>query len=50
MNPDLKDKISARLDKVCDKTAHIYNEKFFKSQSIVMNALDNVQARLFIDE
>jgi ubiquitin-activating enzyme E1 len=49
MNPDLKGKVEARLDKVCDETIEIYDENFFKSQSIVTNALDNVKARLFID-
>jgi molybdopterin/thiamine biosynthesis adenylyltransferase len=49
MNPGLKNHISARLDKIHDGTAHIYNEQFFKSQTIVTNALDNVQARLYID-
>jgi molybdopterin/thiamine biosynthesis adenylyltransferase len=49
MNSQLKEKVEARLDKVCDDTLAIYNEGFFKSQSIVTNALDNVKARLFID-
>jgi molybdopterin/thiamine biosynthesis adenylyltransferase len=49
MNSHLKDKVEARLDKVCDDTLAVYNESFFKSQSIVTNALDNVKARLFID-
>ena len=49
MNPHLKGKVEARLDKVCDETIEIYDENFFKSQSIVTNALDNVKARLFID-
>jgi molybdopterin/thiamine biosynthesis adenylyltransferase len=42
MNPDLKGHIIARLDKIHDSTAHIYNEEFFKSMTIVTNALDNV--------
>jgi molybdopterin/thiamine biosynthesis adenylyltransferase len=49
MNPHLKGRIEARLDKVCDQTIATYNEKFFKSQTIVTNALDNIQARIFID-
>ena len=49
MNPQLKDRIEARLEKVCDDTINSYNENFFKSQTIVTNALDNVKARLFID-
>lgn len=42
MNPDLKGHIDARLDKIHDGTAEIYNESFYKNQSIVTNALDNV--------
>ena len=49
MNPDMKGHIEARLDKIHDGTAHIYDEEFFKDQTIVTNALDNVQARLYID-
>lgn len=49
MNPNLKAHISARLDKIHDATAHIYNEQFFREQTIVTNALDNVAARLYID-
>ena len=49
MNPHLKHHISARLDKIHDGTGHIYNEAFFKAQTIVTNALDNVAARLYID-
>jgi molybdopterin/thiamine biosynthesis adenylyltransferase len=42
MNPKLKNKIEARLDKIHDGTSHIYNEQFFCDQTIVTNALDNV--------
>mgnify|MGYP000471609883 CR=1 FL=1 len=42
MNPSMKGHISARLDKIHDGTADIYSELFFKSQTIVTNALDNV--------
>lgn len=49
MNPELKHHIQARLDKIHDGTAHIYNEEFFKQLTIVTNGLDNVQARLYID-
>ena len=49
MNPDLKGRISARLDKVHKTTEHIYSEEFYRKQTIVANALDNVAARLFID-
>ncbi len=49
MNPHLKNHIEARLDKIHDGTANIYNEEFFEDQTVVTNALDNVQARLYID-
>ena len=42
MNPQLRNHISARLDKIHDGTSHIYDESFFKAQTIVTNALDNV--------
>ena len=42
MNPDLIDKITARLDKVCPETESVYSNQFFQSLSIVTNALDNV--------
>lgn len=29
MNPDLQNKIIARLDKICDETEHIYNDNFY---------------------
>ena len=49
MNPNLKGHIDARLDKVHADTVSTYSEAFFKSQQVVANALDNVQARMFID-
>lgn len=49
MNPDLKGNIIARLDKVCEATNHIYTDKFFEDTTVVTNALDNVQARKYID-
>jgi len=50
MNPGLKSHISARLDKVFDGSAHIFTNEFFEDLSIVTNALDNVKARLYIDQ
>lgn len=49
MNPGLKLKIDAWTDKVCDTTQHIFTEKFFATQDIVVNALDNVKARRYMD-
>jgi len=49
MNPLLKGHIEARLDKVCEDTAGIYTDNFFESLSLVANALDNVNARRYVD-
>ena len=49
MNPTLKGKVSARTDKVSEDTSNVYNDKFFEVLNVVMNALDNVQARRYID-
>lgn len=49
MNHKLQGHISARLDKIHDGTADIYTEEFYAEQTIVTNALDNVQARLYLD-
>lgn len=49
MNNDLKDHIVARLDKVHDETSHIFTDSFFESLTIVANALDNVNARRYMD-
>lgn len=50
MNKELQGNIIARLDKVCDATEHIFTPKFFEDTTVVTNALDNVQARLYIDQ
>ena len=39
----------ARLDKVHEGSANIFTDKFFEDLTIVTNALDNVQARKYID-
>lgn len=49
MNPCLKGHIQARLDKVCDATENIYSDKFYEGLTVVANALDNVQARQYVD-
>ena len=49
MNPRLKGHIKARLDKVCEGTKDIYNNEFFEDQTIIANALDNVEARRYVD-
>jgi molybdopterin/thiamine biosynthesis adenylyltransferase len=50
MNSELKNNIIARLDKVCPATANVFTDQFFEELTIVTNALDNVQARLYIDQ
>ncbi|KAJ7781530.1 ubiquitin activating enzyme [Mycena metata] len=50
MNPDLKGKILARQDAVGPATEDIYTEEFFQSIDGVTNALDNVKARLYMDQ
>lgn len=49
MNRELKDNIIARLDKVHEGTNHIFTDQFFEDLTIVTNALDNIQARRYID-
>ncbi|KAF7301498.1 UBA-e1-C domain-containing protein [Mycena indigotica] len=50
MNPDLKGKIHSRQDIVAAETEEIYNEAFFAGLDGVTNALDNVKARLYVDQ
>jgi molybdopterin/thiamine biosynthesis adenylyltransferase len=47
MNPELS--IVARLDKVCPESQDIYHNIFYKKMQCVTNALDNVNARLYVD-
>lgn len=47
MNPKMR--IEAHTRKVCPETEDVYNQKFMNNQTIVMNALDNVQARKYMD-
>ena len=49
MNSDMKGKIIARLDKIHKETEDTYSQKFYKSLSMVTNALDNVAARRYLD-
>lgn len=48
INPDVK--VTAHRNKVGVETLDTYDEKFFKNLLCVANALDNVQARLFVDQ
>jgi ubiquitin-activating enzyme E1 len=49
MNPDMKGKITALRDRVGQDTEHIFNEDFWEGLDVVTNALDNVDARTYVD-
>ncbi|KAF2162515.1 hypothetical protein M409DRAFT_27139 [Zasmidium cellare ATCC 36951] len=49
MNPDLKGKIQMMKDLVAQSTEHVFNEDFWESLDGVTNALDNVDARTYVD-
>ncbi|KAK2492276.1 hypothetical protein MC885_019356 [Smutsia gigantea] len=47
INPQLK--IDAHLNKVCPATEAVYNDEFYTKQDIIITALDNVEARRYVD-
>uniref|UniRef100_A0A3B4BJG6 Ubiquitin-like modifier-activating enzyme 6 n=1 Tax=Periophthalmus magnuspinnatus TaxID=409849 RepID=A0A3B4BJG6_9GOBI len=47
INPDLQ--IDAHLNKVCPATEGIYSDSFYSSLNVVVTALDNVEARRYVD-
>jgi ubiquitin-activating enzyme E1 len=49
MNPDLADHIVTLKDRVSPETEHIFNEDFWNDLDGVTNALDNVEARTYVD-
>lgn len=49
MNPDLKGKINMMKDRVSQETEDVFNEDFWNSLDGVTNALDNVDARTYVD-
>lgn len=49
MNPQLEGKIRARRDRVGADTEQIFNEDFWNRLDGVTNALDNVEARTYVD-
>lgn len=49
MNPELEGKINTLRDRVGHETEHIFNEEFWESLDGVTNALDNVDARQYVD-
>ncbi|KAI5793095.1 hypothetical protein EDC01DRAFT_630094 [Geopyxis carbonaria] len=49
INPDLRGKINTMRDRVGEDTEHVFNEDFWQDLDGVTNALDNVQARTYVD-
>ncbi|KAI9727899.1 MAG: hypothetical protein M1828_005304 [Chrysothrix sp. TS-e1954] len=49
MNPDLKGHIITMKDRVGQDTEHVFNEAFWETLDFVTNALDNVDARTYVD-
>lgn len=49
MNPELKGKIVTLRDRVGPETEHVFNEDFWEELDGVTNALDNVDARQYVD-
>ena len=49
MNPDLEGKIVTLKDRVGPDTEHIFSEEFWGDLDGVTNALDNVEARTYVD-
>ncbi|KAJ8133296.1 hypothetical protein O1611_g324 [Lasiodiplodia mahajangana] len=49
MNPDLNGHIVCMKDRVSPETEHIFNEDFWNELDGVTNALDNVEARTYVD-
>ncbi|KAK5624896.1 hypothetical protein RRF57_000612 [Xylaria bambusicola] len=49
MNPELDGHIVCLKDRVSPETEHIFNENFWKALDGVTNALDNVEARTYVD-
>ncbi|CAG11186.1 unnamed protein product, partial [Tetraodon nigroviridis] len=47
INPDLQ--VEAHLNKVCPATESIYSDSFFSRINVVVTALDNVEARRYVD-
>lgn len=49
MNPDLTGHIQTFQDRVSPETENVFNEEFWESLDGVTNALDNVEARTYVD-
>lgn len=49
MNPDLQGHIHTLRDRVGPDTENVFNEEFWEELDLVTNALDNVEARTYVD-
>ncbi|KAF0354769.1 ubiquitin-activating emzyme E1 [Gigaspora margarita] len=49
MNPQIASRIISHQDRVGIETENIYNDDFFEALDVVTNALDNVDARKYMD-
>ena len=49
MNPLLKNHIFAKIEKLCEETENIFSDNFISSLSLIANALDNINARRYVD-
>ena len=49
MNPDLKGKFTIMTDRVGPDSEDVFNEAFWNQLDFVTNALDNVEARTYVD-
>ncbi|KAK7202558.1 ubiquitin activating enzyme [Myxozyma melibiosi] len=49
MNPDMAGHIDAKQDKVGQDTENVFDDDFWMSLDAVTNALDNVEARQYVD-
>ncbi|GAM34828.1 ubiquitin activating enzyme [Talaromyces pinophilus] len=49
MNPEMNGKIRTLRDRVGNDTEDIFNEQFWSELDLVTNALDNVDARTYVD-
>ncbi|KAG7238375.1 hypothetical protein INR49_030882 [Caranx melampygus] len=47
INPDMH--VDAHLNKVCPATENIYSDSFYSRMNLVVTALDNVEARRYVD-
>lgn len=49
MNPDLKGKFTIMTDRIGPESEDVFNETFWNELDFVTNALDNVEARTYVD-